>query len=141
VPDEPEPGILAEPKNVNAVHLIKLRPDGSGKADVEDEEQKIAIGPHCGLPVVVAPVNDLLGLAITEGIEDALSAATIGLGAWAACGSNFLPKLAPAVPSYVECVTLFAHADGGLRYALELEQLLVKKGHEVRLDGGLENEG
>ena len=26
-----------------------------------------------GLPIVVAPVNDSLGLAITEGIEDALS--------------------------------------------------------------------
>jgi hypothetical protein len=131
--DEPEPGVLAEPANVQSVHLTKLKADGSGKAEVE--KQKIAIGPHCGLPVVTAPVNDLLGLAICEGIEDALSAATIGLGAWAACGANFMPKLAPAVPSYVECVTIFAHDDKGMNYATALERLLIKRAIEVRLDG------
>ena len=29
LPDEPEPGILAPPRNVTAVHLTLLKPDGS----------------------------------------------------------------------------------------------------------------
>jgi putative DNA primase/helicase len=133
IPDEPEPGILAAPRAVNAVHLILLRPDGSGKAGVE--KPKISVGSPCGLPIVLAPGNDLLGLAICEGVEDALSASEAGLEAWAAGGSNFMPKLAASVPPYVECVTIFAHDDGGAQYALELGELLNNRGFEVRFDG------
>jgi hypothetical protein len=50
------------------VHLTLLAPDGSGKADVE--KPKLVVGPPGVLPIVLAPVNDLLGLAITEGIEE-----------------------------------------------------------------------
>lgn len=135
-PEELEPGVLASPANVDSVLLVKVKLDGSGKADVgEGKPQKISIGPHAGVPVVVAPVNDLLGLAITEGVEDALTAAQIGLGAWAAGGAPFMPKLAAVVPVYVECVTIFAHPDQGLKQALELERLLVDRGVEVRIDG------
>jgi putative DNA primase/helicase len=137
IPEEIEPGVLASPANVNSVLLVRLKPDGSGKADVgEDERQKITVGPHPGVPVVVAPVNDLLGLAIAEGLEDAVTAAAIGLGAWAAGGASFMPKLADAVPSYVECVTIFAHPDDGLKFARELERLLLDRGFEVRFDDG-----
>ena len=41
------------------------------KADVDPA--KITIGSPTGAPLVLAPMNDLLGLAITEGIEDAIS--------------------------------------------------------------------
>ena len=48
---------------------------------------------------MLAPMNDLLGLAITEGVEDALSIhAATGLGAWAAGAASRLPALADAVP-------------------------------------------
>lgn len=40
------------------------------------------IGRSKGAPIVLAPLNDLLGLIVTEGIEDALSAhQATGLGA------------------------------------------------------------
>jgi hypothetical protein len=73
MPIEPEPGVLAIADNaVMAVQLVKLRPDGSGKADIKPN--KIIIGQGAlGSPIVLAPPNDLLGLAITEGIDDALS--------------------------------------------------------------------
>ena len=70
---EPEPGVLEiEDSAVRAVHLTKLKPDGSGKADVPNP--KIMIGSAPGVPLVLAPCNDLLGLFIAEGIEDALTA-------------------------------------------------------------------
>ena len=81
--DEPEPGLIVPPRNVEAVYLTKLKPDGSGKADVEPN--KITIGSPSNLPIVIAPLNDLLGLAVCEGIEDALTVhQTTGLGAWVA---------------------------------------------------------
>jgi hypothetical protein len=85
----------------------------------------------------VAPPNDLLGLAITEGIEDALTAHEgTGLGTWAAGGATNMPVLAEAIPEYIEAVTIYAHADkcgqGGAR---KLEAALVRRGIEVRLEG------
>jgi len=83
IPDEPEPGIISKPRDADAVHLTLLRPHGGGTADVKPN--KLIVGRPLGRPIVIAPTNDLLGLAITEGIEDALSAhEATGLGAWAA---------------------------------------------------------
>ena len=98
---------------------------------------KKIIGSPAGLPVIVSPVNDLLGLAICEGIEDALSVyAATGLGAWAAGGATFLPKLADAVPSYVECVTVFAHGDAaGQAGEGALARSLSNKGVAVSVTG------
>ena len=83
-PDEPEPGVLRiAPPAIKGVHLTQLLPDGSGKADVKPN--KTTRGRGHSMPIVLAPVNDGLGLAITEGIEDALSVhLATGLGAWAA---------------------------------------------------------
>jgi hypothetical protein len=90
MPEEAEPGILRAPFYVDAVQLIALTPDGSGKASVEI--QKRTIGAHKGVPIVVAPANDLLGISIHEGVEDPLSAhEATGLGAWASGGASFLP--------------------------------------------------
>jgi hypothetical protein len=105
-----EPGLLAAPRSVRAVHLIKLRTDGSDKVDTKPK--KITIGRPLGQPIVLAPPNDLLGLAITEGIEDALTAhEATGLGAWAAGSGAMMPALADAVPDYIETVTVFADDD------------------------------
>ena len=72
-PREPEPGKLeiAE-SDVVAVQMTRLKPDGSGKADVEPA--KMCIGASPGIPIVLAPPNDALAIAIAEGIENALSA-------------------------------------------------------------------
>jgi putative DNA primase/helicase len=120
LPEEPEPGVLNITENaITAVQLTLLKPDGSGKADVKPN--KITIASPAGKPMVVAPINDLLGLAICEGAEDALSVhEATGLGAWASGGASFMPKLADAVPDYVEAVTIYAHSDdNGRRFAGE----------------------
>jgi Toprim domain len=130
---EPEPGVLEiEDSAVRAVHLTKLKPDGSGKADVANP--KIMIGSAPGVPLVLAPCNDLLGLFIAEGIEDALTAhCGSGFGAWAAGSANRLPDLAAAVPDFVECVTLRPdHDAAGQRYSTELAKRLDARGIEVR---------
>jgi hypothetical protein len=137
IPSEPSPGLLdVAHMAVHGVLLVKLAADGSRKAAVEPA--KVMVGPSANQPIVVAPVNDLGGLAITEGIEDALSIhQAMGLGAWAAGCANRLPALARAVPSYVTSVTLAVDDDNaGRRYADELANELVKlppRSLEVRL--------
>jgi hypothetical protein len=132
--EEPEPGVIAPPANVTAVHLTRLTPDGR-KAPVDPV--KIMLGAMSGLPIVVAPVNDGLGLAITEGIEDALSVfEETGLGVWAAGSAGNMPKIAAALPSYVECCTIFAHRDEpGIQSAKVAARLIAAKGIEVHIKG------
>ena len=94
------------------MHLTLLRPDGTGKAEVA--KPKIIIGRPLGRPIVLAPANDLLGLAITGGIEDGLSVhMATGLGVWAAGNAPLMPSLAAAVAGYINCATIFAHDDRG----------------------------
>jgi Toprim domain len=134
IPDEPEPGILGQPRDVDAVHLTLLRPDGSGKADANPN--KLFVGSPRGRPIVLAPANDLLGLAIAEGIEDALSIhQATGLGAWAAGSAGAMPALADRMPAYIEAVTIYAHDDGGKPQALKLADALIKRGIEVLIEG------
>jgi hypothetical protein len=135
--DEPEPGLILPPYRVEAVHLTLLRPDGSGKADVKPN--KLVVGSPRGCPIVIAPLNDLLGLAVCEGIEDALTAfGATGLGVWAAGAAGLMPALAANVPGYVEAVTIFAHDDpAGQRGAKALAERLLPRGDtvEVRIEG------
>jgi putative DNA primase/helicase len=140
--DEVEPGILDKPRNAAAVHLVLLKSDGSGKAFTEDEVQqgkrnKITVGSPANLPIVIAPPNNLLGLAVTEGIEDGLTAyQATGLGVWAAGTGARMPALANVIPEYIEAVTIFAHADKtGRDGALALAEALVPRGIEVFIEG------
>jgi hypothetical protein len=125
LPDELEPGQLGKPRNVNAVHLTLLKADGTGKADVD--KPKLMVG-SAKLPIVLAPPNDLLGLAITEGVEDALTVhQATGLGVWAAGAAGRMPALAEVVPDYIEAVTIFAHDDpAGRNGARALAEALAK---------------
>jgi hypothetical protein len=135
IPDEPEPGALGVPRNIMSVHITLLKPDGSGKADVE--KPKLIVGSPGVLPIVLAPPNDLLGLAVTEGIEDGLSAHQVtGLGAWAAGSSGRVPKIAESIASYVECVTIYQDDDyAGEKGARGLATALSRRGIEVRIEG------
>ena len=142
---EPEPGIVEEPSadDVGSVHLTLLKSDGSGKA--EAEPHKLTIGSPMikidddvrGLPIILAPPNDLMGLAISEGIEDALTAhAATGLGAWAVGSAGFMPKVANMVPSYIEVATIFAHPDkAGQDGAHRLADALHRRGIKIRIEG------
>jgi hypothetical protein len=122
--DEVEPGVIAAPCELAAVHLTFLKGDGTGKAEIEPN--KIMIGSPARRPIIIAPPNDLLGLAITEGVEDALSAhQATGLGAWAAGSASHMPKLADAVPDFIDCVSIFTDANpaGERNSALLAERL------------------
>jgi hypothetical protein len=121
--------------DIHAVHLTYLLPDGSGKADIKP--QRRMVGRPMGWPIVLAEPNNLLGLAIAEGIETALSAhMATGLGAWAAGSATFLPYLADAVPGCVEAVTICADEDpAGQRGADELARSLHGRGFEIFVEG------
>ena len=126
--DEIEPGVLASPCNVDAVHLTLLQANGADKAPVE--KPKLIIGRPLGRPIVLAPANDLLGLAITEGIEDGLSIyQATKLGVWVAGSAVQMPTLADAVPHYLDCVTIVADPDeAGQRNSAELARRLNLRG-------------
>jgi hypothetical protein len=135
---ETEPGrLVIDDAAVTGIHLTKLKRDGSGKAGIEGEPDKVTIGLGNSSPIWLAPINDGLGLVIADGIEDALSAHdATGLAAWAAGTANRLPAMAAVVPDYVECVTIMVDADAdnaGEKYSIELAQFLVARNIEVRL--------
>ena len=123
---EPEPRQLAiDDASLRGVHVTRLLPHGTGRIS------KATIGRgSTGVPIVLAPPNDLLGLAITEGIEDGVSIhAATGLGVWAAGSAGRMLALAEAVPNYVECVNIFAHDDpAGRLGAAELAARLKARG-------------
>jgi hypothetical protein len=124
LPTEPEPGLLAiDDAAVLGVHITRLRHDGGGK---QGDRAKIMIGRCLGSPIVQAPMNDGLGLAVTEGIEDALSIhEATGLGAWAAGAASRLPALASVIPAYADAVSVIADGDpAGRRFAAKLEAAL-----------------
>ena len=130
---ETTPGDLEiEEKDISGVHITSLKPDGSGKAG--SHRDKIMIGKSAGVPIVLAPPNDLLGLAICEGIEDALSVhEATGLGVWAAGSASRMPSLAAAIPDYIECVTIIADDDdAGRTHANKLAAALAGR-TEIRL--------
>ncbi|MHC2582663.1 hypothetical protein ACVI1J_005162 [Bradyrhizobium diazoefficiens] len=132
---EPEPGVLSiRADDVVAVHLTKLTPDGRKHPD---EPNKIMLGSAPGVPIIVAPMNDLLGLTITEGIEDGLSVfAATGCGAWVAGSASRMPRLATTIPDWVECVTIYADDDeAGRKNAYALSELLHRRGDvEIKVE-------
>lgn len=125
---ESAPGILEVPSCVPAVHLTRLTPDECMRLD------KRMIGPVSGHPLVLAPPNDGLGLAIAEGIEDALSIhEATGLGVWAGGSAVHMTKLGPAVPDWIEYVTLIQDDDvAGRQACAQLASVLGARGFEVR---------
>jgi hypothetical protein len=130
--EEPEPGVLAiRDDQVQGIQLTNLTPDGlkvPGGA-------KISLGKSAGFPIIAAPINDGLGLAIAEGAEDALSLhAATGLGAWCSGGASRLPALAPAVPAFCDCVTLVVDDDqDGRRHSGELSVRLGARGLKAEM--------
>lgn len=133
--DEIEPGVLAAPRSAVAIHLTLLQAIGTGKAPIE--KPKLVVARPLGHPIVLAPPNDLLGLAITEGIEDGLTVyQATGLGVWVAGSAGFMPMLADAMPTYIEVVTIFAHDDdAGQAGAIALAAKLHARRIEVLIEG------
>jgi hypothetical protein len=129
VAEEPEPGVLSiTHDSIVGVHLTRVSLDGTSKAGTPRD--KIMIGKSAGWPIYLAAFNDQLGLAIAEGIENALSVAeATGLAAWASGCASRLPSLASKVPWWVDCVTVVADPDPtGRKYAQALLQRLTLRG-------------
>ncbi|MEY9428162.1 hypothetical protein ABH975_003477 [Bradyrhizobium ottawaense] len=125
--EENAPGlIMVKPGDVVAVHLTKLTPDAR-------KIEKIMVGSPRGVPIVLAPMNDLLGLSITEGIEEGLSIfEATGMGVWAAGSASLMAALGDSVPDYADCVTVLTDvADtkkAGLRGSSTLVERLLARG-------------
>src|SRR5438105_2550954 len=98
MPLEIEPGIISlSPSAVQAIHVTRLKCDGSAKAGTDKD--KIMIGSPRASPIALAAISDSLGLAVVEGIEDGLSVhEATGLAVWAAGSAALMPALADAVP-------------------------------------------
>ncbi len=128
---ETEPGVVAIADDaVRGVHITRLLPDGSDRE--RGDKAKIMIGHSTGSPLVLAPSNDLAGLAVTEGIEDALTMhEATGLGAWAAGCASRLLAFADAIPDYIECVV--DDDPDGHRHSAALAERIQARGIEVRL--------
>jgi hypothetical protein len=132
--DEPEPGVIDPPSEVVGVHITRLTPNGR---KAPEDKPKIMLGPMSGLPIVLAPANDLLAIDIAEGIEKGLLIqADTGAGMWAAGSAGNMPKIAAALPPYVECVTIWADRDEtGLRFARDAARIIQARKIEVRIKG------
>jgi hypothetical protein len=131
---ETEPAVIAIANDaVRGVHITRLLSDGSDRE--RGDQAKIMIGHSTGSPLVLAPCNDLAGLAIGEGIENALAMhEATGLGAWASGSASRLPALADAVPHYIDCVTVVVDDDDdGRRHAATLANRLRARGIEARM--------
>jgi hypothetical protein len=101
-------------------HLAQHLHAGGSKADVSPN--KIIVGRGVlGAPIILAPPNDLLGLALTEDAEDAVSVhEAAGLGAWAGGWATRMPALGTTVSRWVVCITVIGHDDAGARRATDL---------------------
>lgn len=114
-----------------ALHRSYLRPDGTGKADVEPA--KMTLGPVGGCSVHLAPAGP--HMIVAEGIESALSAmGGAGLPAWAALSAGGVRKLIlPPLPS-ASIVTIAADLDPvGLDAARVAAQRWITEGRTVRI--------
>lgn len=130
--DEPEPGLIAPPNFITGVHLTRLTLEG-GKAPVDPV--KITLGPSMGLPIVLAPANDLLAIDITGGIETGLSVLEWrSAGVWVAGAAGRMPRLMGNLPAYTECLHIFAERDeAGLRFAREAARIAAARGIETHV--------
>jgi hypothetical protein len=130
--EEPAPGVIDPPTSVTGVHITRLTPDGR-KAPIDPV--KIMLGPSAGLPIVLAPANDLLAIDITEGIETGLSVLALrGAGLWVAGAAGRMPKLIESLPPYTECLHIFAERDeAGLRFARAAARLAIARRIETHV--------
>lgn len=108
-----------------------LTPDGE-KAASADRKVKFSLGSIRGGAIRLGPVlSD--GLALTEGIEDALSLMAMGAtSAWAAAGSAMLDGM--VLPDTVRSVVIGGDADEAGRIAAEkAASAFYQGGREVRI--------
>ena len=120
-----------------AVHRIFLRPDGSDRLreDAEGEDRgKMSLGPVAGTVVRLTADEDVTtGLALCEGVEDAIAALGDGWApVWSTAGTGGLWSF--PVLGGVEALTVFAdHDTPGLAAANALVRRWRRAGREAEI--------
>ncbi|WP_339690088.1 toprim domain-containing protein [Celeribacter baekdonensis] len=111
------------------LHRTFLKPDGSGKADVEP--QKMMLGPSSGGAVRFGPDNRVIALA--EGIETALSVSQASrLTVWATLSTSGLKGLILPPPPVAEVIVIAAdHDPAGISAAEQTAERLEREGRAV----------
>jgi putative DNA primase/helicase len=118
-----------------AAHRTFLLPDGTAKAAVDKDYQRMSLGSTRGGVVRLAPYDGDRALIIGEGIETVLSLMQLrGLPGWASVSSSILKYLVlpPAVRRVLIAVDHDRHGVGE-RSARAAGQRWVAEGREVRL--------
>jgi putative DNA primase/helicase len=122
-------------RGIVGIHRTFLRKDGSGKADLPRDWQKLAKGPIGGGAVRLAMPRPGEWLAVTEGIETALSIiAACGLPAWAALSAGGLRSI--VLPPEVAMVLICGDNDAngvGQRALHEACDRFLSEGRRVRI--------
>jgi nucleotide-binding universal stress UspA family protein len=113
------------------VHRTFLKPDGSGKADVEP--QKMMLGPSSGGSVRFGPDNQVIALA--EGIETALSVSQGSrLTVWATLSTSGLKGLILPPPPVAEVIVIAADNDpAGITAAEQAAERFEREGRAVSI--------
>lgn len=116
---------------LQGLHLTFIRPDGSGKADVE--KARLYHGPKSGGAVKLTSNAEVTtGLAIGEGIETSLTALVAGYAAWACLDAGNLAAF--PILTGIEALTVLAdHDPAGLAAAQKVAAKWREAGREVRI--------
>ena len=131
------PAMIAEMRSAATdefagVHRTFLKPDGSGKANVEP--QRMALGGMAGAVIKISADEDVTtGLGICEGVEDAVAVLKAGWQPIWCCMSAGNLGCFPVLPG-IEALTVFADADQpGMDAAHRAAERWCKAGREARV--------
>lgn len=120
-----------ESRAVQGLHLTFLRPDGTGKAEVE--KPRLYCGPKAGGAVWLTPDEEITnGLCVGEGIETTLSGLVAGYPAIALLDAGNLGNFAPLL-GFEALTVLVDHDPAGRAAAEKLRGRWLAAGREVRL--------
>lgn len=115
-----------------SLHFTWIRPDGSGKAHIEDN--KLTLPQHTNIGVIRVFADDSVttGLAIAEGLEYALNVARGFVPVWSTVNASNMAKF--PVLSGIEALTIIADAENaGLKAAAACADRWDEAGREVRV--------
>lgn len=115
-----------------AIHRTALAADGNGKAKVEGMDPKQMLGPVKGCAIKLSPDHEVIeGIAIAEGIENALTGLCGGLAPVWALGSAGAVEAFPVLPG-VEAITILAdHDRAGIEASRKCAARWVDEGREA----------
>jgi hypothetical protein len=116
---------------LQALHLTFIRPDGSGKAEVE--KARLYFGPKASGCVKLTPDEEVTtGLAVGEGIETTLAAMLAGFPGWATLDAGNLSAF-PVLPGIETLTVLADHDPAGAGAAERAATRWDDAGREVRM--------